>query len=85
MKSTSMGSLAMLAALPLAAGLQTIANPAVKENYASGEVMNNIMSAKYVSSISFPPLLPPLYAWGEYDANMDITTRPLGMPKEQQE
>lgn len=52
MKSTSMGSLAVLAASPFAAGLQTIANPAPKENYASGEVMSNIMSKKYVSTFS---------------------------------
>lgn len=57
MKSTAVRSLAVLATAPyLAAGLQTIANPAPKENYANGEVMDSIMSAKYVSKdLSTPP------------------------------
>lgn len=57
MKSTTIRSLAVLVAssAPLAAGLKTIANPAPKENYANGEVMDNIMSAKYVSKLTQPP------------------------------
>lgn len=52
MKSTALRSLAVLAASSapaFGAGLKTIANPARKENYANGDVMDNIMSAKYVS------------------------------------
>lgn len=68
MKSTTIQQcLAVLAAssAPLAAGLKTIANPAPKENYANGEVMDNIMSAKYVSMPTIgthqPALLPGIY------------------------
>lgn len=51
MRSGAIGSFVALAATPLAAGLlETVANPAVKENYASGEVMEDIMSKKYVST-----------------------------------
>lgn len=50
MKSSAMKSLAAVVAVsPLAAGLKTIANPAVQEIYTSGEVMDSIMSKKFVS------------------------------------
>lgn len=61
MKPSTMKSLAaIVAATPLAAGLaKTIANPAVKENYASGEVMDSIMSAKYVSPLYIYTYIAP--------------------------
>lgn len=54
MRLTSLGGLAIVAGSPLVAALgQTIANPAVQEKYASGEVMEAMMAAKFVSMHRF--------------------------------
>lgn len=63
MKSSAMKSLAAVVAVsPLAAGLKTIANPAVQEIYTSGEVMDSIMSKKFVSFRSNVSLIIHKYA-----------------------